>query len=84
LSEPGVDPDIDWSLTTWEGSRREQMRRWAEAPLDDIILCLEELQAVSDAFSSGASIEGAPVSPCRKGRGGLFLSAIDRCNILVP
>jgi hypothetical protein len=20
--------DIDWSLTTWEGSRREQLRRW--------------------------------------------------------
>jgi hypothetical protein len=22
------DDDIDWALTTWEGARREQLRRW--------------------------------------------------------
>jgi hypothetical protein len=32
---------IDWSLTTWEGARREQLRRWAELPLERIILALE-------------------------------------------
>jgi hypothetical protein len=57
LTEPVVDPYIDWSLTTWDGSRREQMRRWAEAPLEDIILCLGELQAVLDAFCPGAKID---------------------------
>lgn len=38
-------PDgIDWSLTTWEGSRREQLRRRAALPLERIILALEEMQ----------------------------------------
>ena len=23
-----TDDDIDWSLTTWVGARREQVRRW--------------------------------------------------------
>jgi len=27
------DKSIDWSLTTWEGSRREQFRRWKELTL---------------------------------------------------
>src|SRR5262245_42043682 len=26
--------DIDWTLTTWDGARREQLRRWAALPLD--------------------------------------------------
>ena len=42
--------DIDWSLTTWEGSRREQMRRWAALPLECIILAIEEMEEVSDRF----------------------------------
>lgn len=41
---------IDWSLTTWEGSRREQLRRWAALPLERIILAIEEMQEVSDQF----------------------------------
>jgi hypothetical protein len=28
---------IDWSLTTSEGARREQMRRWGRMPLADMI-----------------------------------------------
>ena len=24
------DAAIDWSLTTWQGARREQLRRWLE------------------------------------------------------
>jgi hypothetical protein len=35
---------IDWTLTTWEGARREQMRRWGQMPLADMILALEEMQ----------------------------------------
>ena len=41
---------IDWSLTTWEGSRREQLRRWAALPLERIILAIEEMQEVSGQF----------------------------------
>jgi len=48
-SEQETD-DIDWSLTTWEGSRREQLRRWAALPLERVIRALEEMQEVSDGF----------------------------------
>ena len=42
--------DIDWSLTTWEGSRREQLRRWAALPLERVILAIEEMQELSEHF----------------------------------
>ena len=35
-------PEIDWEITTWEGSRREQLRRWQALTLR------ERLQAVED------------------------------------
>ena len=44
-----VDP-IDWSLTSWEGARREQLRRWSQLPLERIIAALEEMQQISEAF----------------------------------
>lgn len=34
----------DWSAATWEGARREQMRRWATLPLERAILALEEME----------------------------------------
>jgi len=43
---PCTELDIDWSLTTWEGARREQMRRWAELPLGRAIMALEEMEAL--------------------------------------
>lgn len=42
---------IDWSLTTWEGARREQLRRWAALPLERIILALEEMRDFSEQMS---------------------------------
>ena len=41
------DEAIDWRLTTWEGAQREQLRRWAELPLESIILALEEMESLS-------------------------------------
>jgi hypothetical protein len=46
--------NVDWSLTTWEGARREQLRRWSELPLERIILALEEMQRVSDMLNKPA------------------------------
>jgi hypothetical protein len=43
---------VDWTLTTWEGARREQLRRWADMPLREIILALEEMQALADKLSA--------------------------------
>ena len=45
---PDPDDHIDWSLATWEGSRREQLRRWAALPLERAIMAVEEMQAVAD------------------------------------
>ena len=42
---------IDWSLTTWEGARREQMRRWGRMPLADMILALEEMQVLAEKLA---------------------------------
>ena len=47
--------DIDWSLTTWEGNRREQLRRWRELPLDRVIASLEDMQRVIDALADSAA-----------------------------
>jgi len=51
---PGTEPDtdaIDWSLTTWEGSRREQLRGWAELSLEEIIQAQEEMRELSERFA---------------------------------
>ena len=47
--EPG--DTIDWSLTTWEGSRREQLRRWAKLSLKEIILAQEEMRELSEKLA---------------------------------
>lgn len=39
---------IDWTLTTWDGARREQLRRWAALTLEELVLAQEEMQALSD------------------------------------
>ena len=41
---------IDWSLTTWEGSRKEQLRQWAQLPLENIIAALEEMSDLAQQF----------------------------------
>ena len=51
---PATEPQvqvIDWRLTTWEGARREQLRRWAALPLEQIILAIEEMQEIADWLS---------------------------------
>ena len=43
---------IDWSLTTWEGSRREQLRRWAALSLEEILLAQEEMQELAEKLGA--------------------------------
>ena len=45
-----TEEPVDWSLTTWEGARREQLRRWAQLPLEDAIRAVEEMQELADSF----------------------------------
>jgi hypothetical protein len=53
-NEPRLE-DIDWSLTTWEGARREQSRRWGKMTLTEIILALEEMQVLAERLQPPAS-----------------------------
>src|SRR5580658_6183851 len=41
----------DWSLTTWDGARREQLRRWSQTPLAEITMALEEMQVLAEKHS---------------------------------
>jgi len=45
------DAAIDWSLTTWQGARREQLRRWSELPLERIVSALEEMEELSNRLN---------------------------------
>jgi hypothetical protein len=47
--------DIDWSLTTWAGSRREQMRRWSKLTMDEILAAQEEMAELADELKPGAT-----------------------------
>lgn len=46
-----ADGIVDWSLTTWEGARREQQRRWSQMPLAEMILALEEMELLADKLA---------------------------------
>lgn len=39
--------DFDWRLTSFEGARHEQLRRWAQLPLENILLAIEEMQDIA-------------------------------------
>ncbi len=44
---------IDWNLTTWEGSRREQIRRWSMLTMDEILAAQEEMAELADELKPG-------------------------------
>ena len=52
---PDEFDDIDWSLTTWEGSRREQLRRWSELTFDEILEAQEEMADLASELNPSAS-----------------------------
>jgi hypothetical protein len=51
---------VDWSLTTWEGARREQLRRWAALPLERAIMALEEMEALARELQAGPAESPMP------------------------
>jgi hypothetical protein len=57
MSEPDNQDGIDWSLTTWEGSRREQYRRWSQLTLREILLAQEEMQKLAEKLNPVISKE---------------------------
>ena len=44
--------EFDWQVTSFEGARREQLRRWAELPLEDVIRAIEEMQDIAQQLGS--------------------------------
>lgn len=74
-------PDFDWRVTSFEGSRRQQLRRWAQLPLENILLAIEEMQDIADLFGTasrgeyGESATGSsvrePPAPYRGKRSGI-------------
>jgi hypothetical protein len=45
-----IPDNIDWSLTSWEGSRRAQLRRWCALSLRQKLLALEEMTEIAEHF----------------------------------
>mgnify|MGYP003402458117 FL=1 len=50
-NEPNAS-EFDWRVTSFEGARREQLRRWAELPLEDVIRAIEEMQDIAQQLGS--------------------------------
>lgn len=61
MSRNGYETDtIDWSLTTWEGSRREQLRRWSKLSLREIIQAQEEMRELSERLAKSRDSKAEP------------------------
>lgn len=61
MTDNGKPEDgIDWELTTWDGSRRETLRRWAALPLERVVAALEEMQTLAQTLSLPADPRLAP------------------------
>jgi hypothetical protein len=45
---------IDWSLTTWDGAEREQLRRWGQLSLEEIVRAQEEMQDLAERLGGSA------------------------------
>jgi hypothetical protein len=42
-------------MTTFEGARREQLRRWSELSLRQVILALEEMEELGKRLSASST-----------------------------
>ena len=50
-------PDFNWQVTSFEGSRCEQLRRWSQLPLENILLAIEEMQDTAQQLGTGPAGE---------------------------
>jgi hypothetical protein len=56
---PRAGVDVDWHLTTWEGARREEQRRWSRLPLKRIVAALEEMADLDARWQASAAARPA-------------------------
>lgn len=47
--------EFDWRVTSFEEARREQLRRWAQLPLEDVIRAIEEMQDIAEQLGGASS-----------------------------
>ena len=45
-------PDRAWESATWDGARREQLRRWAALPLEEIVAAQEEMAELAEMLAT--------------------------------
>ena len=54
---PVNEAEIDWKLTTWEGSRRATLRRWARLGLREKLRAVEEMAQLTERLHGKEAIE---------------------------
>ena len=59
MSEDNYD-QIDWSLTTWEGSRRAQLRAWMKLSLTEKWQAVEDMADWGRATIQWRTAQGLP------------------------
>ena len=52
--------EIDWSLTTWEGNRRQQHRDFLRLSFREKLEVIEQLSEMADFFASRRRARGLP------------------------
>ena len=52
MNEPSSPDEVNWNLTTFEGGRREQIRRWSELTFDEILRAQEEMANIATEFAA--------------------------------
>jgi hypothetical protein len=48
---------IDWELTTWEGSRRDTLRRWSRLSLREKLQAVEEMAELTERLHGRDGVE---------------------------
>jgi len=56
------DDGMDWESMTWEGSRRAQLRHWANLSLDEIFAAQEELSLTAEEIAQARTLPSPPSS----------------------
>ena len=53
------EPAGDWSAATFDGARREQVRRWSQLSLREVIAALEEMEQLAATLGSATGAKPA-------------------------
>ena len=57
MADTRSSDDVDWSVTTWEGNRRAQLRQWCKLSLRERLDALDTMHDLAETFAN-ARAEG--------------------------